>query len=433
MIKIFSSLINYIPYLLIILPLCLAIFKWPIIGLTAMVMIIPAEELTILRSGRTLTWLLGVIVLMSWLFAYLSGQNKGIDIPKKINILGLVWLLWSLLSVIWAYDKNLSIIRAINLVQLVTFFILLQIMIRNERQLNMIIKGYFISSCVFALYAISIIKTYGLKRAVLSEAQDPNIFAPAIGMSLVMSPYILKITRPIILRMFVLFGCCLIALGMILTGSRGTFIGLFFSIILFVFFYNLKLKTRFIYIALIVSSFILLIFISFHLGLINEEQLQRIVSVFNIKETGGGNSRINIWSVGWEMVKANPLIGVGLDNFQGVFLDYAFIASLPFGYQGIYYGRDAHNIFLCMIAELGIVGSILFIVFAINIFKKLIENSRDIKAVMGIAVLAFMLITGVTEPIMYRKYFWLSIGLSLVILNLIKERDKVIRRQKDLT
>ncbi len=89
------------------------------------------------------------------------------------------------------------------------------------------------------------------------------------------------------------------------------------------------------------------------MGLINEEQLQRIVSVFNIKETGGGNSRINIWSVGWEMVKANPLIGVGLDNFQGVFLDYAFIASLPFGYQGIYYGRDAHNIFLCMIAELG--------------------------------------------------------------------------------
>ena len=75
----------------------------------------------------------------------------------------------------------------------------------------------------------------------------------------------------------------------------------------------------------------------------------------------GGTGRVDIWTVGWRMVESAPIQGVGAGNFTvssihyllepGALLRDDFIVDTP---------KVAHNIYLQVLAELGVVGLVLF-------------------------------------------------------------------------
>jgi putative inorganic carbon (HCO3(-)) transporter len=76
----------------------------------------------------------------------------------------------------------------------------------------------------------------------------------------------------------------------------------------------------------------------------------------------GGTGRTSIWAVGWRMVEAHPLTGVGAGNFPVSSVHYLlkpgliqrsdFIVDKP---------KVAHNLYLGVLAELGVVGLALFL------------------------------------------------------------------------
>ncbi len=76
----------------------------------------------------------------------------------------------------------------------------------------------------------------------------------------------------------------------------------------------------------------------------------------------GGNGRADLWQVAWRMTGDHPVIGVGLNNFVVEARDYVrqpgalefvdLIAERP---------HVAHNTFLQLLAETGIVGLALFL------------------------------------------------------------------------
>ncbi len=76
----------------------------------------------------------------------------------------------------------------------------------------------------------------------------------------------------------------------------------------------------------------------------------------------GGTGRVDIWTVGWRMVEHNTIHGVGSGNFStssihyllepGVIMRDDFIVSTP---------KVAHNTYLQILAELGVVGFALFL------------------------------------------------------------------------
>ena len=75
----------------------------------------------------------------------------------------------------------------------------------------------------------------------------------------------------------------------------------------------------------------------------------------------GGTGRVDIWTVGWRMVRDNTIEGVGSGNFTTASIHYLlepgklvrddFIVDTP---------KVAHNTYLQVLAELGIVGFALF-------------------------------------------------------------------------
>jgi O-antigen ligase len=88
----------------------------------------------------------------------------------------------------------------------------------------------------------------------------------------------------------------------------------------------------------------------------SEDQRERI------SVADGGTGRSDIWKVGWRMVEANPIQGVGIGNFSNTSIHYLlapgsikrdeFIVDDP---------KVAHNVYLEVLAEVGIPGLLAFV------------------------------------------------------------------------
>ena len=85
-----------------------------------------------------------------------------------------------------------------------------------------------------------------------------------------------------------------------------------------------------------------------------------------VTEVGTGTGRTDLWTVGLRMVKAKPLNGVGVGNFQDASVHYLlqpglihrgdFIITTP---------KIAHNTYLQAFAEMGLPGGLLFLAIVV--------------------------------------------------------------------
>jgi len=79
-----------------------------------------------------------------------------------------------------------------------------------------------------------------------------------------------------------------------------------------------------------------------------------------IQEDGGSAlSRLPMFAVAWNMIKRNPILGVGLNNYTLVAPDYDKTPEAI----SVVYKHPVHNIFLLYAAEMGIPGTVCFIWF----------------------------------------------------------------------
>ena len=104
-----------------------------------------------------------------------------------------------------------------------------------------------------------------------------------------------------------------------------------------------------------------------------------------IWERNSGRTRELDWWIGWEMLKARPITGVGLGNYKLAFLPYkaSFLAT-PRGstYDDLMIARagQAHNDYVQVVAEVGGLGLLTMIAFlgmlAVSIWRR-IRRSAD--------------------------------------------------------
>ena len=85
----------------------------------------------------------------------------------------------------------------------------------------------------------------------------------------------------------------------------------------------------------------------------------------------GGAGRLDIWRVGWEVLKHYGVFGAGISNFSTVYTMYAGYAPHFVGFD-----RASHNLYLEMSVEAGAVG-ILLLLQAIRIQLRAGRNNRS--------------------------------------------------------
>jgi O-antigen ligase len=140
-----------------------------------------------------------------------------------------------------------------------------------------------------------------------------------------------------------------------------------------------------------------------------------------------GSGRTDIWRVGWRMVEDRPIVGVGAGNFEFTTIRYLvqpgtieqdeFIVDTP---------KVAHNVYLQVLAELGIVGLTLMLVIigvSMRAVLKAAANFSDagdrtgevLARALAIALVGLLAAYFFSSNV-YSKQLWLMLALAPPLL-----------------
>jgi O-antigen ligase len=147
----------------------------------------------------------------------------------------------------------------------------------------------------------------------------------------------------------------------------------------------------------------------------------------------GGAGRTDLWRVGWRMVEDKPVQGVGAGNYPVASIDYLLRpGATENDSQIVDEQKVAHNIYLTVVSELGIVGLALFAVIvglclrsalrAARAFARRGEPAMELVSRALFISLVSLLAVGFFSSALYVKQFWVLLAAAPA-LQALAERD----------
>ncbi|MGA1863754.1 MAG: O-antigen ligase family protein [bacterium] len=350
---------------------------------------------------------------------FLWPQKRYIHHP--INKTLILFFFIMIISSVLALNRGDAFVSTYNYFKLVVFYFVILFTIQDEEQLKNFLIAYIIimllyvgkSSWEFFLHDRFMYRM-GTKRMMGIDLTygDPNSFAASIIYSL---PFLwgmikFKLEKPWIKKILYAYGI-LSLVAIICSGSRAGMV----SGLLFFFLVWLKTSQKMIGIILIC----ILLFLTWYM--MPERYRLRFMTIYTsgISKSADVSAQGRIYTLkrGFDMFKKKPVFGVGPGNFKrglALFGDYS--------------GTSSHNLYGSMFGELGLLGTLAFILLIYKIiethwliiaeagFLKMEENNFfslfSVASIQGIILLLF---NGNFGGNLYR-YNWLWIGAIGVLL-----------------
>lgn len=201
---------------------------------------------------------------------------------------------------------------------------------------------------------------------------------------------------------------CLFTLGVILTFSRGALLGLFIEAIIIIWI-TFRKKRGMVILALISMIFCLLIASSW----LSRSGL-RLFSRYSLRELSDPLTflvKTDRAVVAQRMFREHPLLGVGLGHYRLAFDDFAY------GLKGIkqvsYDAKVADCMFLTILAEMGLLGSVSFMLFVFFLLMQAVkslnsQNEPSRKLILTCFLSAFLGMA--TTFLTYDALYWITPG-----------------------
>jgi len=315
-----------------------------------------------------------------WIPNIFISQTSKFNFSKlDLCILGLIGM--SFLSIYNAVNMDYCIYGIFRLVIMYLSFFYMANAITSKRDVKIILFTLLVGLfCESLLGIIQYLRGETFGMALLGESKElvnlegfkapisrvmgtlghPNSFATYLGFFIPLSASV--ILAPIKIKYKVLCGLVsLLAIStLILTLSRGGWLGFIISIIMLIsFVIKGKLFPRKRFLRIVFVGFILLgaIIIAFQ-GKIS----LRLLS----DDFGGAYSRIPLMKVAMNMIEAHPLLGIGNNNYTEVMRGYDDTnEQISYGFP-----FEVHNGYLLIASEIGVVGLFFFLLFVVLLYKK---------------------------------------------------------------
>ncbi|HZK40190.1 MAG TPA: O-antigen ligase family protein, partial [Atribacterota bacterium] len=432
-----------------------------------MIVLIPTifypRVIDIFHPIKTLTFSLLVIIgLTLWGFNVLKKEEFKI-ISNPLNIPVLSFIIICVLSLIWSDSPFISLKELpLFLAGPLLYFIIVN-NIYNERQINRIIGSVLIVGALFGIYGILQyngidfsfwIGNYG-RGKVFGLFGNAGYFAGYLMFPLPIAIALFFVCNNKIKKILLLIAILAMSGALLATLTRGSYLALgISSIIMFLLFLsshgsffikeNKKIFTI-ILIAVLVTTFLLVIPSPLNKQGSVISKIKSRISVTQLSKDSSLKRREAIWGFSTLMIKDRPLLGSGLGTFkyntlryQAKFFDLGQNRTIyPYGIAD-----KAHNEYLQLGAELGLIGLGIFLWLIISYFnfgiKKLrcIENKYKQGIIIGLmgSVVAFLVDGLFWFPLRLptnTAMFWLVLGLTVVTIKTEVNADKTNLKQKD--
>lgn len=404
------------------LPLAIAVF---------VVLTFPAHLPGSFGAGATLAKPLGVLIVLAWGGAVLTRRGSLPLLPRArpllfSAIIGL--LLFGGASMLWAADSSQTRSAVERLVQVAALLLVTYTAASSRSGFRTIVHGYLLASVVTSLY--SIVSGHYIAAGRLATLFDPNYFAAELIPAILIASFLFATTGSARMRWLFAVVAAVDLAAFALTQSRGGIVGLAVALLAAVVVAG-RARPRIVALVLVVVA-----------GGLGYYLAYKPAHVFETASRGGltgtSSGRLDLWRVALRVFAGHPLGGVGLGNYQVVEPSYATqTMNLDFVRFIVTDRLVAHNTYLQMAAELGLVGLFLFLTIvalplrlAGRALARMGEALGDLEFhVRGLlAGTIGMLVTYVFLSAEYEKPLWLVLGLLASVPALL--RDDAVERDQ---
>ncbi|MBR2736216.1 MAG: O-antigen ligase family protein [Firmicutes bacterium] len=291
--------------------------------------------------------------------------------------------------------------------------------VRTEKQMLLMVKLMVLAAVLVSLYGIyqHFFGTGGtetwvdedmfssISTRVYSTLDNPNVLSEYLLLAIPLTASCLFASENWSGRLLYLAACGIMCLCMIYTFSRGGWLGLLFSIFIFL----ILVDRRFIFVILLGAVCLLL----FSPDVITE----RFSSIGNVTDTST-SYRVSIWMGTLAMLRDYWMTGIGpgTQAFNMIYPAYSYnTISAP----------HAHNLFLQIICDAGIAGILLFAILIVvfirmNCHAISVEKDRRYRLfqIGSLASVGGFMVQSMTDYSFYNYrvmfLFWAYIALSAV-------------------
>ncbi len=379
-------------------------------------------------KAKGLLYIYTMVLILVYLFIILKERinilKKIKDKPVPIIIVGLL-IISSLISI----NPRATVQSSIS-IMIATFFILVISCLYDTNMFYSILSKYFITSIIFSIIYMVAIPSLGwmdyygelLPQGVYSHK---NVLARNMIIAMIVLFNCAKQKKDIIKRS-IYFIFVAIAIGLVILSKSTTgliYLIVFMSINLMIF------KKKEVPKVIVKILYIIVIIFNICTYFISSPNLSSILSNINIM---GKNltftGRNVIWHYCFEKAFQKPLFGYGFDVFwESSLITEEFYARFNFT------PPHAHNGYLGVLIDGGIVILILIMYLIYKAIKNNVKIRNDINAKTTVIILAFILLINLTEAafISNQTYlFWMIICFSYYADNTqIIKNDKQLNRR----
>ena len=401
--------------------ICILLFLWLLLSSPEFSLFAAIFSAPFLIFFEHPTFLLGVIVLIgsaSYFFKVVLGKRTFTFGPMDVMVFLLAMLYAA--SSLFSFGGLESALRALAAAVLMLGYFLAANLLTSRRTLRHAINTLLTSAGAVALIGL-VQQAAGkaiadwldhrvydyISGRITSVFENPNVLAVFLILMLPFAAagFLRRGRFGGRIFSFVTFLLCLCAV--VYTWSRGAWLGVILSLLLFLF----ACKPATVYLLVPLAAGIPLI-LTTSVG-------KRLASILSLSDSSI-SYRLSIWRGALSMAGDHVLggLGVGEGAFSSVFPYYA-----PAGVEG---ATHAHNLLLQMLCELGILGPILFVFFTTLFFQRVVshqaeegdEEFRLYSLAAGCGVFA-VLINGLFDYVFYNSriffLFFVVVGIAVAL------------------
>lgn len=325
-----------------------------------------------------------------------SGAEKEIRFPRwksDFHAPIILFITYALIAIFWSLDKKIAIYYTLHIIEaLILIYLILKINFNHKKLFYAIFASAFIQA-VLGIYQFSIQFVAGNKWlgiagqnpselgvSVVGTAwrrwlraygsfTHPNILAGFLVLGFLVGLYLIinhkvENKKQFYGKLILVLSNLIIFLGLLLTFSRAAWISL--SVVMLVcchFVFRGRNKVAKKNLALF-SVYCLLLTILI-VSVFSEPFLSRTGVVEQRLESKSTTERLAYYKDSWELIKKNPILGVGVGNYTLAVHDLLDPSRQP---SWVY--QPVHNVFVLIFAELGAVGFLLFLYLLFKVFLK---------------------------------------------------------------
>ena len=294
----------------------------------------------------------------------------------------------------------------------ISYFLLYFLIINNvdkKEQFDSFIKLFYLTSFLVSLYTL--MQYYGFEpylkdfHSLTSTIGQKNWISNYIGMffPVTLIYFLLEDIKKNKIVYYILLS--ILYATMMICQSRGIWISIAFTILIGIFLiYRFKLFALFNkenqkWLVVLIITFMIITIIYSTDNPLNKSAItvsQRAVSTFN-EQDPSINTRLLMWKTTFEMIKDKPIFGSGIGTFKMNYLNYQaeFLKNNPYYIRYSVKAGEAHNEYLQMWAELGIIGLGIFIGVILMLYSLILDYLKKNNTDQD-KIIVFGLVLGIT-------------------------------------